>query len=78
MNTYSSIYGSTKGKTGSKVQKPTFYSIVYKRHQFVAPQKSGVTRAQRPIEHSETVITCMSKHILALFQLKKLKKGDIH
>ena len=33
----------------------------------------------RPIEHSETVIACMQrKQILALFQLKKLKKGDIH
>ena len=79
MNTHSSIYGPTKGKTGSKVQKPTFYSIVYTGYKLhlltCCPQKSGVPR---PIEHSETVIACMSKQILALFQLKKLKKGDIH
>ena len=72
--------GPRKAKQEVKFNKPTFYCIVYttyKLHQLilVAPQKSGVPR---PIEHSETVIACMSKQILAPFQLKKLKKGDIH
>ena len=69
-----------KAKQEVKFKKPTFYSIGYigyKLHQLVAPpppKKSGVSR---PIEHSKTVIACMSKQILALFQLKKLKKGDL-
>ena len=91
MNTHSSIYGSTKGKTGSKVQKTHFLQHYVHVHRvqaspctnfvtlLVAPQKSGVPRpiVGIDIEHSETVIVCMSKQILALFQLKKSSKRAI-
>ena len=51
------------------------YAGIIRRCLLVGPQKSGVPRS---FEHSETVIACMSKQILSLFHLKKLKKGDIH
>ena len=75
---HSSIYGSTKGKTGRKVPKTHFSQHCVHRvpgtsfTNLVAPQKSGVPR---PIKHSETVIACMTKQILPLFQLKKLKRA---
>ena len=71
------LMGPRKAKQEVKFKNPTFYSIVYKLHQLVAPKKAAC-QLPRPIEHSETAIACMSKQILALFQLKKLKKGDIH
>ena len=71
--------GPRKAKQEVKFQKPTFYSIVYTAvpgtsfTNLLPPKKAACKVPYRCIEHSVTVIACMSKQILALFQLKSSK-----
>ena len=79
MNTHSSIYGSTKSKTGSKFQKTHIFSIVYtgynyKLHQPVAPKK-------RRAEAHPALGNCDRMHEqtdFSTFSAKKAQKGDFY
>ena len=72
-------------KNESNAWRNRVYIIVYTGYRVQAlptccppPQKKRRAKAHRALGNCAHVIACMSKQILALFQLKKLKKGDIH
>ena len=76
--------GPRKAKQEAKFKKPTFYSIVYTGYRVqTSPtccpsKKNGVPRPiDRALGNCDRMHD-LSKQILALFQQKKLKKGDIH
>ena len=82
-NTHSFIYGSTKGKTGNKVQKTHFLQHCvhqYNLHQLVTPPPPPPQKKRRAKAH-RALWNCDRMHEqtdFSTFQLKKLKKGDIH
>ena len=75
--------GPRKAKQEVKFKNPTFYSILYtgyKLHQLVAPPPPPKMR--RAKAHPDRALgNCNRMHEqtdFSTFQLKKIKKGDIH